>query len=257
MKILLDIPKKYGLMSLGLKRRETMDIATTSEVENMVAVLINQRKPFSAFDITKAVRSAGFKERHKDVKQVVHQLYGDEEMSDYTRTLVDFPGGNGPAFLYHPPEIDPDSVVSGQPVQISSPTPSNRVTKGQKQLDGSFVKPIGTRGIVYVPQAFVYELGIGSQRHSPLARGIFYKVDAGNIVLRTDPHNPSSFYTPTTGLMQLTGTPTPKWHKAQIDSHDNIRIGKTALKEAGITGSAKIEVRGGTGKNAEILVTQG
>jgi len=232
-----------------------MDIATTTEVETTVATFISQRKHFSAFDITKAVRAAGFKERHKDIKQVVHRLYGDEEMSDYTRTLVNFPGGNGSAFLYHPPEIDPDSVVSGQSIQTSSPTSSNRVTKGQKQLDGSFVKPIGTRGIIYVPQAFVHE--IGGSCFGCFGKDIFYKVEAGNNILRTDPHNPPSAYTPTTGLMQLTGTPTPKWHQAQIDNHDNIRIGKTILKEAGITGSAKIEVRGGSGKNAEILITQG
>jgi hypothetical protein len=233
-----------------------MDVATTTEVETTVAALISKRKSFSAFDITKTVRAAGFKERHKDVKQVVHQLYGDEEMSDYTRTLVNFPGGNGPAFLYHPPEVDPNLAVSDQTIQTGSPTPSstmsNQNTKGQKQPDGSFLKAIGTRGIVYVPQAFVYEIG-GSRG----GRDIFYKVDAGNIVLRTDLHNPASFYNPTTGLMRLTGTPTPKWHKAQIDNHDNIRIGKTALQEAGIAGSVKIEVRGGTGKNAEILVTQG
>jgi len=238
-----------------------MDIATTSEVETTVATFISQRKHFSAFDITKAVRAAGFKERHKDIKKVVHHLYGDEEMSDYTRTLVNFPGGNGSAFLYHPPEVDPDSVVSGQSIQTSSPTSSstNSVSNqntaqatSQKQSDGSFIKPIGTRGIVYVPQSFVYSLG-GSRG----GKNIFYKVDAGNIVLRTDPHNPPSVYTPTTGLTQVNGTPTPKWHKAQIDNHDNIRIGKTVLQEAGISGpTVKVEIRG-SGKNTEILVTQG
>jgi hypothetical protein len=63
------------------------------------------REAFTAYNITQAVRQAGNAVEHYKYKEVVHDIFAAGDMSDYLRSGVQF--NQGPAFLYHPPEVDP------------------------------------------------------------------------------------------------------------------------------------------------------
>jgi len=64
---------------------------------------INSGKPFTAYDITKAIRKekqpTGGWIQHFQVKPIVHDLFYNGDMGSYTRSIIDTPGGN--AWLYH------------------------------------------------------------------------------------------------------------------------------------------------------------
>jgi hypothetical protein len=213
-------------------------------VEQTASALVHSRKPFSAWDITKAISRLSQRERHSNVRPLVHDIFQRGAMSDYQRTLVQFPGGNGPAFLYHPPEVDPNdpNVVAGtasSSATLPAPAtqddrddddgdgdgsancpycPSGARTKTRTAANGDLIKVLGTSkgSTVYVPSKMADSLGLGKGN----ARMGFY---------------------PNMNQIKISAFET---HKVCVDVNQNIRIGRTALMKAGIDGNVRIVMDG-------------
>ncbi len=85
-----------------------VDLDTAMRITAAVRARVVWGEMFSAYDITRAVREQGVFLRHDDGRAVVHDLFEQNLMgADYCRTLVDFGGERGPAFLYHPFNVSP------------------------------------------------------------------------------------------------------------------------------------------------------
>lgn len=83
------------------------------EIEREVCRRVARGALFTALDISRAVQAAGVRERHRNLKSVVHALWARGEMGrHYGRTLIRF-GGGEEAFLYHPANVDPRSYDTG------------------------------------------------------------------------------------------------------------------------------------------------
>jgi len=98
-----------------------MDAALQSVIEAVVNDKVQAGEMFTAYDVTKEVRNRGHRERHNNMKTVVHDYYGRGLMgSDYTRTLIPIQGAPVPAFLYHRYTDDPTTYNPSQPRAASS-----------------------------------------------------------------------------------------------------------------------------------------
>lgn len=90
-----------------------LDEAKKSLYVDMINEKIAARKPFTAYDITRDVRSQGNAVEHYLYKEVVHDLFVNGQMDDYVRTLKQSP--TGPCFLFHGPEFDASTYSIGKP----------------------------------------------------------------------------------------------------------------------------------------------
>ncbi|MDX1933270.1 MAG: hypothetical protein SFU56_11740 [Capsulimonadales bacterium] len=89
------------------------------EVEAEVNRRIDAGESFTAFDISRAVQAAGVRERHRNLKVIVHDMFERGDMPGYTRTQITLPGGEQP-LLYHPDNTAP----AGNRFAVASNAPS-------------------------------------------------------------------------------------------------------------------------------------
>lgn len=220
----------------------------TQDVKTAIVKSVNdnveQRKPFSAYDITLQVRQQFAGQRidpHDEMKQVVHQMFADGELSDYQKTLVQYAGKPIPAFFYYPPEIDPqavaaatggqvDSVVARVPQAVTDAVASgsdgsglddgaaNAPTAPIKNADGSVTKASGTE-VLYVPKSMA--AGVGIQPKGPA----YIAINNGTISITNDSSDPNAT-------------------KVHVDRNQNIRVPNTALLKIGADGKVQIKVNG-------------
>ncbi|GAB4456393.1 MAG: hypothetical protein OHK0029_14210 [Armatimonadaceae bacterium] len=80
----------------------TMDVVDAVEAE--VARRVGNGDSFTALEISRAVQAQGIRERHRELKLVVHELFEDGEMPGYDRHTIQLPSGERP-FLYHPAAV--------------------------------------------------------------------------------------------------------------------------------------------------------
>lgn len=86
-------------------------------IKDVVMLKVENEESFTAFDITMyAKKYEGLKERHSEVKHIVHEMFDEgimDENSDiiYERTLIDIPGVSEQAYLYHPRDEDVENYV--------------------------------------------------------------------------------------------------------------------------------------------------
>lgn len=66
------------------------------------------------------MQATGITERHRNLKEAVHEMYNRGDMPGYTRTLVQLPTGEQP-FLYHPAYLSPTSYGPGGVIVASAP----------------------------------------------------------------------------------------------------------------------------------------
>ena len=71
------------------------------EMEAAVRRQTDEGKSFTALDISRLVQATGVRERHRNLKAAVHEMYERGAMAGYARTLITLPAGEQP-FLYHP-----------------------------------------------------------------------------------------------------------------------------------------------------------
>lgn len=218
------------------------DAATADQIESTAKTLVSQRKSFSAWDISLAVKRLGFNQRHKDMKQIVHRLFENGDMGDYRQTLVQYPTAPRPAYLYHPPEIDPSdpntlqAIIDGtvQAPALNAPAVDDNGDGDAddddddgsvfrpnviRNADGSIQKNIGTLpgSCLYLPKDMARDVGI------PPNGDAFISIDPASSQISVSAQGSS---------------------KACVDRNGNIRIGKTALLTAGINGNVLIKLDG-------------
>ena len=99
---------------MSAKRLTQAELGT--EVAKVIEGLMQDERMFTAFDVTKALRSSGFWAEHGDVRDAVHGMFERGEMSGtgYVRTLVPVPG-KIPAFVYHVYTDDAHAYSFGGP----------------------------------------------------------------------------------------------------------------------------------------------
>lgn len=200
------------------------DIATRQLVENSVQDFVGQRKAFTAYDVTKDVRTKGVRERHNELKKEVHQIFNDGQMSDYTRALVQLPSAPGPAFLYHPPELDPNLYASGTatPTTVAPSPGASPVVAPAAPATTSAGQSIQTQGngFVRIPVSLVKAIGLNGGDDA-----VVYE-DGGEVCV-CSPAN----------------TPAGANAKVQkVDPRGNVRLYSGTLSSAGI-GGGTINVR--------------
>jgi hypothetical protein len=106
-------------------------------IDTVVKEFLDRGQAFTAFEVSLEAKKRGANERHRDMKNYIHQSAGlnDEmEFGDYTKTLVSVGNEGGQplqAFLYHPKSYDPNTYKplerkgGGSPPLIPQvPTPS-------------------------------------------------------------------------------------------------------------------------------------
>lgn len=93
-------------------------ISLANEVKNTVNEFVNNKKMFTAFDVTTAIRLRNSGERisHRDVRVFVHRMFDNNEMGIYDRTNGQI-GSSVSPFVFHlshedVSEYDPDWVQS-------------------------------------------------------------------------------------------------------------------------------------------------
>ncbi len=81
---------------------------TRTLLEQIVREKCGRGEMFTAFDISCLAQQLGCAERHRQMKQVVHEAYTNGLMGpDYERVLVHIPGAE-PAWLYYHEDDDPN-----------------------------------------------------------------------------------------------------------------------------------------------------
>lgn len=92
-----------------------------NQIEQLVSQLTGNGTMFTAWDITMMLRRANptTNIRHPEVRDIIHQMYTDNEISGYIRTTHDV-GGNQP-FVHHPYGSD---VEDYDPNFLSQHTPT-------------------------------------------------------------------------------------------------------------------------------------
>jgi len=162
-----------------------VDAALQSVIESVVNDKVQDGEMFTAYDVTKEVRNRGHRERHDNIKQVVHDYYGRGAMGpDYTRTLIPIAGAPIPAFLYHRHTDDPTTFnprSKPQPASKSDPADVAAAVSGfyaQGQADpntddGSSDNGSGGGTSVLAPPASLPKLAAGTVKRArkPDARG--------------------------------------------------------------------------------------
>ncbi len=152
-----------------------LDRTTRQHIHDVVQDWVRQGKMFTAFEVSLAVKERGVRERHRNLRETVHEvIFALGGPEGYTRTLMDV-GAPEQAWVYHPPSSNPYRYRplnrTGQdPVEADLPTiltngvrqPSRLVWDSPRRAavpDGAY----GTdqRGRLCVPVHFVHQLGVG------------------------------------------------------------------------------------------------
>jgi len=101
-----------------------------NQIEQLVSQLTGNATMFTAFDITMMLRRANptTNIRHGEVRDIVHQLYTDNEVPGYIRTLQRMNNGQE-AFVHHPygtdsEDYDPNFTMGLTPQSLSIPSQS-------------------------------------------------------------------------------------------------------------------------------------
>ncbi len=210
-----------------------VDAALTQVIESVTSDKVQAGEMFTAYDVSKEVQKRGHRERHNNMKVVVHDYYVRGAMgADYTRTLIPVAGAPTPPFVYHRNTDDPTTYQASpsDPAAVTAAVGSfyaqgtvavqDATDSGDDEDDGTVVlsppaslpsvngkhyrKP-DARGTVCIPAKYLRTAGF-----SPKDKACIW---AGGNSLRV--------VKPTTG-----GKPLATY---TVDSNNNVRITKHTL----------------------------
>lgn len=209
---------------------------TQERINEVVADWVSGGKMFTAFEVSLEVKKRGGHERHRNMREFVHETIFrlGIERGDYTRTLMDV-GAPEQAWVYHTIDANPydyvpldragmDAVPAhARPRGVRNPM---RLTPG---LASPFAIPPGAhgtdqRGRVCVPVGLLSQLGVGpGQRVNVLC----------------DPANEQALVTKDSGSGQ--GNPDTSY---TVEPDGNVRISQGTLEKAGLDGMQCYRVEG-------------
>src|SRR5215471_15587043 len=80
----------------------TLGTATQSRIDDIVQDWVREGRMFTAFEVSLAVKEQGIRERHRNMREYVHQSIFRSGIArgDYSRTLMDV-GAPEQAWVYH------------------------------------------------------------------------------------------------------------------------------------------------------------
>src|SRR5947208_8304709 len=86
----------------------TLGMATQSRIDDIVTQWLSAGRMFTAFEVSLAVKEEGIRERHRNMRDYIHEaIYrAGVARGDYTRTLMDV-GAPQQAWVYHPVGSNP------------------------------------------------------------------------------------------------------------------------------------------------------
>ena len=193
-----------------------------SLILSVTSDLVQKRKPFTAFDVTRIIRSDyGVRARHDNLKTVVHSLYDNGQFGNYTRTLIQIPGVSVDPNLYHDPGSDPDDYIN------SIVNPKQKIAK--QSLAGAITSPVPSKSVV-TPSKTV----VSSKTAMPNLTVNGFTLDKRNrlgipaVFVRALGANPGDvlYATPSAGCISITnfnqGSATT--FEYVVDKSNNIRI---------------------------------
>lgn len=229
--------------------------AIQSDIERTVDALIQNGKPFTAYNVTQILRNLQINGSHREIRRVVHKMFDTGRMGNYMQELVSLPLPTPQrANLYYPSGIDPNdaailqgvlsangaTATASQPapqsasssgsapaVTISIPAPSSSKRAGASRTItrglNTTVKAVGSKkgSCLYIPKVMAKALNIPAN---------------GPAYVSLDPANKTISIMPTSNGNGA--------KKACVDRNNNIRIGKSALLKVGIDGQIKVEMDG-------------
>jgi hypothetical protein len=215
-------------MSLSAEVRE--------KINEVVTEFIRAGKMFTAFEVSLEVKKRGGEERHRNMREYVHETIFrlGIERGDYSRTLMDV-GAPEQAWVYHTIASNPYDYVpldrSGMDVVPAHSRPRGvrnplRLTPG---LANPFAIPTGAygtdqRGRLCVPVSLLTQLGVGPGEQ---------------VNVLCDPANEQALITKATGA--TSGNPDTHY---TVEGDGNVRITQGTLEKAGLDGMQCYKVEG-------------
>src|SRR5262252_3992392 len=235
-----------------------VDAALQSVIESVVNDKVQDGEMFTAYDVTKEVRNRGHRERHDNIKQVVHDYYGRGLMGpDYTRTLIPIAGAPMPAFLYHRhtddpttfnPHSKPRPAANSNPADVAAAV-SGFYAQGQADPnadDGSSDNGSGGGGTASLaPPSSLPKLAAGTAKkgRKPDARGTVCIPAKYLRACGFKPKDKVAVWTKD-GTTLVVQKPTPTGKTAgkplasyTVDVNNNVRVTKAPLKTIAVPSS--------------------
>lgn len=230
-------------------------------IQDVVDQWVTQARMFTAFEISLAVKDRGVQERHRNMKEDVHEIIIDTAIEDgnYTRTLMDV-GAPVQAWLYHPISENPYLY---QPLDRggqndSTPTPQTTPTSTTPTVSGSAPScaPSGlrrprrlTRGANYASSIPPGAYGTDQRGRLCLPVGVLLQIGAtpgAQIDVLADEENEQLVITKNDPNHYTTSDTT-----YTVEPDGNVRITQGTLEKAGLDGLQSYHVES---RNAVITV---
>jgi len=83
-----------------------ISVANRTIVEEVVEEFKSKGWQFTAYNITTEAKKRGADDRHRNLKQAVHDMFKNDEIDGYSRDLVDIKSSGMKAYLYSPDGSD-------------------------------------------------------------------------------------------------------------------------------------------------------
>jgi hypothetical protein len=180
------------------------DSATIQIIEEVVEEKVRAGEMFTAFDISLEVKKRGGTDRHRHMKRIVHDYHDRGLMgAGYTRTLITIPGAKAQAYLYYHKSDDPSAYKA----QL----------RRRRGSDSGF--RADRRARLCVPVYWLRAVGLLPGKQAYVASD----TSSHALVLTRDKPDPSS-----TVVLQT----------YKVEKDGNVRIAKTTLARAGLTGKS-------------------
>jgi hypothetical protein len=223
----------------------TLTSTTDQILRNTLSAWTTQGRAFTAFEVSLEARNQGCTERHREMKDLIHEVM-DYILSfgGYRQTIVPVGTENGQrleAILYHPKNFAPSqyqplqrgrsrpATPSPQPVGsftfvVTPPTPSiSIVTPTSTASKNSVTKKVDNRACLLIPSQFIQEAGFKPSEE------VYVCTDGSDTLLVTKHFSPGR---------TCIGTYT-------VDHGNNVRITQHCLSKGGVGGTL-YEVTGGS-----------
>lgn len=251
-------------------------------VEQVVNEKVQAGEMFTAHDVTLEVRGRGHRAGHTEVRSAVHDYYNRGGMGvAYTRSTITVPGGT--PFLYHRLVDDPATFANVRGLNMNVPTsatitvpPPSAVVDDDEDEDEDEDEDDVDDGNSFLPSNLLGNLsvaGVAVQPAPTVKKGATNKPgqvnsrqvdDRGTLSIPTNlirgaglrTHQKVYAFSDGSGAVVIDSSKPAVVaqggvHEYTVDSHDQVRITQTCLRDAGIPGKTyNLELTA----NSQILV---
>jgi hypothetical protein len=188
------------------------DRATQQLVEQIVQEKCQAGRMFTAFDVSVEARQRGTRERHRDMKEVVHRCFDQGAMGPaYQRILIRIAGVPARAWLYHHSQDDPSTYQALDRSKFRATAKRSRHGRGSYHVD--------KRARICVPVQFLRQAGV---KPGEEVLALASRQDRRLLLSKTRPSDQ---------VYQVVAA-------YRVDRDGNVRIVQATLKKASLGGDA-------------------